>query len=185
MKRNELYLKLSKLDSRGRRIFNLEDLGKIMGISSKHVLDSTLYRETRMSSPVLTRVAHGVYMNNLTRNPKTNIIEEIARVLRRGSHNYVSFESALSEHGRISQIPQDYVSVATTGNSGRFQTAFGMIEFTKVRRTPVEIAKAAVDVGRPLPIAKVDVALEDLQVIGRNLHLVLPEEQPELGGLFG
>lgn len=181
MKQSDLLYSLSDLDRRGRRIFTVDDLGKIMGISSTRVLESTLYREVRKKKPLLARVAHGIYMNALSQRPMTHINEEIARALRRGSRNYVSFESALSEHGRISQIPVGTLTVATTGRPGRFTTPYGMIEFTQVKHSPVMIAKNVADTSRPLPVAHEEFALDDLKSVKRNLHLVI--EEPE-GDLF-
>ncbi|MFG6082254.1 hypothetical protein ACEUZ9_002898 [Paracoccus litorisediminis] len=179
MNSNDLMFQLNRLDKRGRRVFTIEDMGKITGIANQRSLESWLYREVRKEKPLLRRVAHGVYMNAYSTRPSTNLIEEVARTLRRGAHNYVSFESALSEHGRISQIPVGHLTVATTGNAGRFQTDFGIIEFTRVRHDRVEIATRANEVGRPLPLASEELALHDLTEAQRNLHLVLPEVQED------
>lgn len=187
MKQSDLLYSLSELDRRGRRVFTVDDMAKIMGITSARTLESTLYREVRKKKPLLARVAHGVYMNALSQKPMTHIQEEIARALRRGARNYVSFESALSEHGRISQIPVGTLTVATTGRAGRFTTPYGMIEFTQVKHSAVTIAKNVLDTSRPLAVANEDFALEDLKAAKRNLHLVIeePEEDEELTSMPG
>lgn len=59
--------------------------------------------------------------------------------MRSGHTSYLSYESALAEFGSISQVPAVYI-VATTGNSGQYQTPYGDIEFTHTSRSEVEIS---------------------------------------------
>ena len=47
-------------------------------------------------------------------------------------HGYVSFISALSRHGVISQIPQ-VLTIATTGHSRSLQSPLGAFEFLKLK----------------------------------------------------
>jgi len=179
MKRDTLLQRLNHFDQQdGRRIYTIKDLGKLL-FAGDRALESFLYREVRRSAPILRRVAHGVYMFAYTTRPLTHVHEEIARTLRRGDHNYVSFESALSEYGRISQIPAGALTVATTGNPGRFKTSFGYIEFTRVSRKAFDLPSITHELKRPLPMATEAAAIEDLRAEGRNLHLLLEPEHDD------
>jgi hypothetical protein len=106
------------------------------------------------------------------RNPGW-IIEEIAKALRPGKLCYVSLESMLSEHGVISQIPMNYLTVMTTGASGKHATPFGVIEFTHTKRAVADVLNRCVVMsGRPLRIAKKNAAVQDLMRVGRNIDMI-------------
>ena len=179
MKMTELQEKLNDWDQQGRRVFTVSDLRKIFP-SGKH--DSFLVQLRKLASmdrPVIKRAARGVYVYNKTSRPTTNLIEEIAKTIRRGCHNYVSLETALSEHGQISQIPVGLLTVMTTGRSGKFQTDWGDIEFTHTHQPWHEFIDELQDVGRPLKLASPERALRDIRRVGRNIQLLVPE--PEKG----
>ena len=157
-------------DNNNRIVFNTADLAKVFHEDSPRALKAGLKR--LVSREILLRPVRGVYLYALSRNRDGNLIEQIARVLRRGEYNYVSLESALSEHGAISQIPLDRLTVMTTGRSGRYATTFGIIEFTHTKRRPGEILQGVRDIGRPLKFATAATAWRDLKRVGRNTHLV-------------
>lgn len=170
---------LSEWDQKGRRVFLMEDLRKLFPDRSDKTFAETLRR--LVAKEILERGANGVYINPRSTRPKTNLIEEIATALRRGCWSYVSLESALSEHGAISQIPISYLTVMTTGRSGVFQTGYGTIEFTHTKRAPIDIIEGTADVGRPLRLASPLTAWRDLQRVGRNLHMVSSSDLEDLG----
>lgn len=171
---------LHRWDHAGRRVFTQRDLGKILDGSPGRALELRLQR--MVDRGVLVRAARGVYALAESSRSKTDLIEEVAVALRPGDWNYISLESALSEHGWISQIPVGRVTVMTTGRSGSFTTPWGVIEFTHTTRDPATILEDTVDTGRPLRMAKVETALRDLRRVGRNLHLVVPpDEDPSFG----
>lgn len=177
MNKSQFMLSLDLWDRQGRRVFTMPDLRKIFSSDSEKALKAQLSRFCSETEPVVSRAIRGVYVNLRSRQPATHLLEEIARTIRRGSHNYISLESALSEHGRISQIPVSRLTVMTTGRSAEYQTPWGTIEFTHTDRDPGEFLADLVDVGRPLRLAGPDRALRDLRRVGRNLHLV--QDEPE------
>lgn len=134
----------------------------------------------QQEDPVIKRAARGVYVYNWSRRPQTDLPEEIAKTIRRGHYNYVSRESALSEHGWISQIPVKQLTVMTTGRSAEFKTPWGIIEFTHTKLPWTEFVDDLRDVGRPLKIATPERALRDLKSSGRNLSLVRPQIEEDL-----
>ncbi|MEQ7871603.1 hypothetical protein V6R97_13200 [Chromohalobacter salexigens] len=119
---------------------------------------------------MLEAVSRGVYVYKLSRNH--DLLERIAKTMRRGEYSYVSLESALSEYGAISQIPVDRLTVMTTGRKGEYRTPYGTIEFTHTKRSVPQLLDRMRDVGRPLRLATPQAAWADLKRVGRNTHLV-------------
>lgn len=178
---------LMEWDARGREVFSVDDLRAMFPERSPKTFAAGLRRLVRQG--VLQRVARGVYVNPLSRQPKSYLVEKIAVCFRRGGYSYVSLESALSEFGVISQIPMSRITVMTTGRAGVIRTPYGVIEFTHTARPWRDILEnTLVMEGRPLRIARVETALRDIRRVGRNLHLVnetyyreILEEQAETG----
>lgn len=105
-----------------------------------------------------------------------DLLERVAKTLRRGEYNYISLESALSEYGVISQVSVGRITVVTTGRKGEYKTPYGVIEFTHTKRSVTDILAGVLDRGHPLRIATKEAALRDLKRVGRNTHLIDPEE---------
>ena len=175
MKQADAIHRLYDLSVAGRYVFSTQDLKKIFFESNLRAFEAGLSR--LVSHQILERVAYGVYLFTLSTERKSAFtIERIAKTLRRGEYSYISLESALSEYGVISQIPLTYLTVMTTGRKGEFFTPYGTIEFVHTKRRGSDILRATNDVGRPLRLAKQATALRDLKRVGRNLHLVQPDE---------
>jgi len=171
---------LHRWDRAGRILFTTSDLQKILSRKSQRAFELQVQGLT--SRGVLKRAARGVYVLADSAHPKTHMLEAIAAHLRRGQYNYLSLESALSEHGWISQIPVGRITVMTTGRRGEIKTIFGTIEYTHTDREVDAILSGSIDAGRPLRIATAATALRDLRRVGRNLHLVeIPEDENETG----
>lgn len=185
MRLSELSRNLAKWDMQGRRVFTISDIRKMFPDDQTDSFLVQLRLVAAGENPVIRRACRGVYVYNRSSRPKTDLIEEIARTIRRGHHSYVSLESALSEHGWISQIPVGRLTVITTGRSGEFRTPWGDIEFTHTERPLASFAPDLVDIGRPLRMANPERALTDLKRVGRNTHLVQPitDEEPEYAQL--
>ena len=174
---------LAEWDRRGRIVFTLSDFRKLFPHRSDKTLSESLRRLVR--DGLLERAANGVFVNPLSSRSRAGLLEEVARAIRSGEYNYLSLECALSEWGVISQIPQAYLTIMTTGRKGAFDTPYGTIEFTHTRRSAANIAKNTVWRDRPLRLATARAALRDLRRVGRNLHLVdldeMQEYPPEAG----
>jgi len=161
---------LAKYDKQGRYIFTNSDLAKIFHEDTKRALRAGIQR--LVESKILIRASNGVYVNNLSQSRDSNLLEQLAKTIRRGEYNYVSLESALSEYGAISQIPVDRLTIMTTGRKGEYKSPFGTIEFTHTKRSPNEILNHTEIIGRPLRFANKVSAYRDLKRVGRNIHLV-------------
>ncbi|WP_216093498.1 type IV toxin-antitoxin system AbiEi family antitoxin [Xanthomonas euvesicatoria] len=122
------------------------------------------------------RLAPGLYQNPFLPAPAW-ALERLAARLRPDDFFYVSLESALSEYGRISQLPTR-LTLVTTGSPYLFETPLGVIEFNRGKRSFAELqARLTFAPERKIYFASEALALEDLQIAGRNLDLVLPEEE--------
>ena len=177
MKTTDAIKTFTDFDRKGRAVYTTGDLRKIFHKDNERAFSEGLRR--LVSEKILERAARGVYYYALSNQPRTHLLEKIGSFLRRGEWNYISLESALSEYGRISQIPVDRITVVTTGRKGEVSTPFGVIEFTHTQRPVEEIMTGTLDVGRPLRLATEATALRDLRRVGRNLSLVLDEEPDE------
>lgn len=157
-------------DRQGRQVFTHADLARLFAGDSPKTLQIAVDRLVRRGA--LLRAARGIYVFAYGRFRPSEILEQVARAMRRGCYNYVSLESALSEYGAISQIPVDRLTVMTTGRKGVYKTPWGVIEFTHTARPVRELVHRMRDVGRPLRLATPQAAWEDLKRVGRNTHLV-------------
>lgn len=120
---------------------------------------------------VLVRAAKGVYVNPVARSQPTDVRLGLVPYLRPGEVSYVSLEFRLSEVGAISQIASA-LTLMTTGSSHRFDTPWGVIDFTHSDRSePLADGVEFVE-GGSVPIAMVERAYRDLKRVGRNLDLV-------------
>lgn len=176
----EAMRRLVDLAESGRIAFAKADLREVFHEDHAASFNSTINRLVK--ERVLHRVANAVYINIL-KQPTVDTLEEVARVIRRGCYNYVSLESALSEYGVISQVPQ-CLTVMTTGRKGWFSTPMGSIRFTHTSRPISDILQNTVDVGRPLRFACKEAALRDLRRVGRSADLVYQMESAERGEAF-
>ena len=130
---------------------------------------------------LLERVARGVYLNRAAPPMGRRGLGTVVNHLRAGHLSYLSYESTLAEFGSISQVPAVFI-VATTGNSGQYQTRHGDIEFTHTSRPEVEILRnTEFDERTNLLVASPELAYEDLRrVRPGNLHLVDEETHAEV-----
>lgn len=171
MKKIELIRKLSELDRRGVHIVARRDIEKMFPDKTEKAMEKSLQR--MVADGLLQRVARGLYLNPAATSKNRRVAEEIAKALRPGCLSCVSLESILSEHGAISQIPVNRMTVMTTGTSGVVDTPFGTIEFTHTKRGGAQIIKrTTLSKGRPLRIATKQTAIRDLLRVGRNAIMI-------------
>ena len=169
----------NEMDGLGKYIYRNSDLRTLFSKDSDRNFIDTITRLVKKN--VLVRAANGVFVYDAAKNKDSNILEDIAKNIRRGQYNYLSLESALSEYGVISQIPTGHITVMTTGRKGIFETAWGNIEFIHTERSPLEIVqRSSVLETRNIRLAMPDLALEDLKRVNRNLHLVSIEDYKEI-----
>lgn len=171
MRRPVLQQTLRHLAQRGRwcvseatlRTFHPEPTNTFRTAMARHVRERAI-----------DRVAPGLYLNPYA-PPPAWALERLATHLRPNDSLYVSLESALHEHGWISQVPSR-LTIMTSGRTYEYTTALGTIEFVHTARAPSQWRhRAAFVPDRRIHVASPELALEDLRRVGRNLDLVDPE----------
>lgn len=178
MKKIQAIQVLREFDQKKRFVFSKNDLAKLFPEDISKTLEEGLKRLVK--DGLLVRACRGVYVNAHAQSMDSYVIEHIAKTLRRGEYNYVSLESMLSEYGVISQIPVDRLTIMTTGRTGTYKTAYGVIEFTHTKRSVNEILNSIhVTKDRPLRIATKQTAIRDLKRVGRNTNLLQQEDENE------
>jgi len=175
MNRLQLQTTLKQWDQHGKYVFSMHELTKLFSNDKPKTLSEAINRHTKEG--LIERACRSVYVNTNARSYDRFTLERIAILLRSGYYNYISLESALSEHGVISQIPIDRLTIMTTGRSGVCQTTYGKIEFTHTQRTINTILNGSLKIeGKPLRMATKQTAWRDLKRVGRNTHLVNLDE---------
>lgn len=162
-------------DKQGKFVFTKHELRKLFPEDTLKTFEEGLVRLVK--NRLLQRACRGVYVYPTAQSFNGYVIEHVAIALRQGHYNYLSLESMLSEYGVISQIPIDRLTVMTTGRSGVYKTAFGVIEFTHTKRPIADIIQHIKSVAnRPLRLASKEIAWRDLKRVGRNTEMVNLEE---------
>jgi len=152
-------------------LFTNTSLAMLLGCDNDDTFRSFLGKACRNGT--LKRVAKGIYINPLSPpNPRT-VLYHVANLLRWSHFNYVSLESQLSHLGLISQIPINYLTIMTTGTKGRFDTDYGVIEFTHTKRSASALKNGVYyDEGISMFRALPERAEADLRRVGRNVGLL-------------
>lgn len=168
MNRTKLHHTLRDLAAKGRWCVSEATLQRLTG-AKLNTIRVSLSRHVRQGH--LDRLAPGLYLNAYAKLPST-AVERVAAYLRPDDFFYVSLESALHEHGLISQIP-NRLTLMTTGRSHTYTLPLGVIEFVHTKR-PLAAwrGRVSLDLRRQIHVASADLALEDLRHVKRNLDLV-------------
>jgi len=168
MKRRDLMQKLDEVDRRGVWAFTPATFSALLGDPEKNYLKLMMKRLADQG--VLIRAARGVYVNPHARSMPNDVRRGLIRFLRPRELSYVSLESRLSEVGAISQVATA-LTCMTTGSPGRFDTPWGVIEFTHTdRHIAVGTDVHARDDG--VLEATVERSARDLRRVGRNTDLI-------------
>ena len=150
--------------------WSVADLQKVLGYKSRKTLLVVLHR--LVGQGVLTRMRRGIYRISI-HSTDTAVV---ANLLYRPS--YLSFESALSRYGILSQIPYT-VTLATTRRSKK----------TTMEGTAVEYRQLRADlffghrIDKGLDIAEPEKALLDSLYLMKRGRLSLALDELDLSGL--
>ena len=165
--------RLMKMDDAGRAVYSTGDLARLFGEPrSSARLSGTLTR--LVSEGILSRPTRGVYVFAPARSLDASVLARIALVARAGETCVESFETAASKHGLISQAYGRFLTVATTGRSGRIESDWGRIEFVHVSATSEYLRdNSRAREGLPMRIATETLCLAHLKRSGRAHELLL------------
>jgi len=150
--------------------WSVADLQKILGYKSRQTLLVVLHR--LVSSGVLTRIRRGIYRVSI--NSAEGAL--LANLLYTPS--YLSFESALSRHGILSQIPYS-VTMATTRRSKKMILDGTAVEYRQLQRDLF----FGHHLEKGLDIAEPEKALLDALYLMKRGKLSLALEELDLSGL--
>ena len=163
----------------GKVLFTSHDVALLVPQKTSAAKKMLLNRLSK--NGILLRLTKGLYLYNRAELSTQDILFQCAAYLRRRYISYLSQESILSEHGIISQIPMNYITMMTNGRSGIFRIAHhGTIEFTHLKRNIADILpQLDVDGDYHCLRAPVQLAYQDLKLARRNLDLIDIEELNE------
>ncbi|WP_288389549.1 hypothetical protein [uncultured Alteromonas sp.] len=126
---------------------------------------------------VLEKVCRGIWSFPKSKYYTTTDLRYLPHLLRQTDINYISLESVLSKHSIISQQMFDYLTVMTTGRSGKFSTPMGMLELIHTKRDPLKLLTETFPIQNvPIREATIARAWKDLKNVGRNINIVDTEE---------
>jgi len=162
--------KLRALATAERCIFSSSDLAGIVPESSQFSV--LLSRATKAG--ILERLCRGIYFYPHADYSIGNILYHSAARLRADHLLYLSFESVLSDHGIISQIPMQWITLMTSGRGNVIDCGkYGQIEFIHTSQKPTELAsQLSYDAQRRLWVASVAQAMRDMKAAHRPMDLI-------------
>ncbi len=171
-----LFQGLAQLASADGGVFATQDLRALLPSLSDGAFKTLLSRATdrQQAGERLQRVCRGVYAYGRAAESSGLLLFHVAAVLRANGFNYISFETALSAQGLISQVPMNWVSIMSSGRSSIVPCgAWGTIEFVHTSRQPHDVADQLVyDSACRLWRASPALALRDMRATRRSLDLV-------------
>ena len=161
-------------------LFALSDLRAAMPDLSDAALHVLLNRA--VGKKVLARVCRGIYVREQAMTNDGLLLFHVAVRLRANAFNYISLESALSDAGVISQLPQQWVTIMSSGRSNTISCGrWGNIEFVHTRNTPQKVAeRVSYDTRCGMWRATIDLALQDMRRARRPMDLINRELADEL-----
>lgn len=170
---------LAVLADRDRCVFSASDLVGAIPDSGGRI-SVLLSRATKAG--LLKRVCRGIYYYPQRDYPIGNLLYHAAARLRSKEFQYLSLESVLSDHGVISQIPFQWITLMTSGRSNVIHCGdYGRIEFVHTAQTAREVAgNLTYHAERRLWSASVRQAMRDMKATQRSLDLVDREVLDEL-----
>ncbi|TVQ21348.1 MAG: hypothetical protein EA383_17260 [Spirochaetaceae bacterium] len=153
-------------------LFTVQDLHSLFPDRTEEAMRVLLGRAVR--SGLLERVCHGLYLYPRVAYPKGRVLYHAAARARCREFNYLSLESVLSDHGVISQVPVQHITLMSSGRSYRMRCGtYGTVEFIHTNRKPERIS-AELHFDRRIQLwrASVALAVEDMRHTRRATDLI-------------
>ncbi len=168
----ELRSTLQRLADEEHYLFSASDVRALFPGQSYDAFRRLLSRA--VDAGVLERVCRSIYIVPHAPYQRGYELFHAAARLRAGTLTYISLETALSDAGIISQVPVGRITLMSKGRTSIVSCGrFGEIEFRHTDREPNQISDGLVyDPACRLWRANPELALRDLQAVGRSLDLV-------------
>lgn len=175
-----LYQGLDSLTSSDRFLFTAADMRVLLPELSQGAFRALLSRAAKGQR--LERVCRGIYLYLPAWSSDGRLLFHVAARLRAHEFNYISLETALSDCGIISQVPQSWLTLMSSGRSSVIDCGrWGHIEFVHTRQNPSAIAEQlAYDTACGMWRASPAQALRDMKAARRSMDLIDWEVADEL-----
>lgn len=153
-------------------LFSLEDFLSLFPDFTVENLRMLLSRCAQRG--ILERVCKGIYLYPKADYDSSSLLFAVAAKLRCAHFNYVSFETVLSRHGLISQLPLGWIVVMTRGRRGIINCGrFGSVEFIHTQNVSEKsLSQLHLDSATGMWWASPQLALQDMKKARRPLDLV-------------
>lgn len=153
-------------------LFTLSDLRASLPTASPGAFKVLMSRAEK--SGLFQRVCRGIYLYPKVEYQRGLLLFHAAARLRANEFNYISFETALSDAGVISQVPINWITLMSTGRSNVIRCGdWGTIEFVHTSQKADDLKnQLEYDKLCHLWRASVTLALRDMKAARRNLDLI-------------
>jgi len=165
---------LEAQDKQDNFVFHIRDLKRLFQYKENPAFYAAL--RNFVNKGLLKKAGRSIYVFSKTHQNETAILNKLVLAFRQGEYCYTSLETVLSEHGVISQMLLDRITVMTTGRAGTFKTPWGVIEYTHTSRNVLNFWQELRTGIQGLKEATVEIAWRDLKRVGRNVNMVDQEE---------
>lgn len=157
--------------TKDRYLFKLQDLRGLCPELSDAAFKSLMHRS--VTSNIFVHVCRGIYAYRKAIAPGV-LLFHAAALLRSSYFNYLSLETILSQHGVISQIPMNWISLMSSGRSAIISCGkFGTIEYVHTKRKVEKITPHLIyDPRYRVWCADVSLALRDMRATHRSQDLI-------------
>lgn len=154
-------------------LFNVQDFYPLFPDFTEENLRMLLSRATK--NEILERICKGIYLYPKSGYDSSIVLFKVAAKLRADYLNYVSLESVLSESGAVSQQLLGWITVMTTGRSGKISCGrFGTVELIHTAKPAEKVMPLLrLDARTGMWWANEKLALQDMKVAKRNSDLII------------
>lgn len=169
---SRLYTGLDALAAPERYLFTPSDMRALVPDISDAAYRALLSRAA--NGERLERVCRGLYLYHPAKPVFGRLLFHAAARLRAHEFNYISLETALSDSGVISQVPQNWITLMSSGRSNIIQCGrWGVIEFVHTRQTATALTSQLIyDSNCGLWRATTALAIRDMRATKRSLDLI-------------
>lgn len=163
---------IESLASDDHCLFTLSDLRASLPAISSGAFKVLLSRAEK--SGLFKRICRGLYLYPKVQYQRGLLLFHAAARLRADEFNYISFETALSDAGVISQVPINWITLMSSGRSNVIRCGdWGTIEFIHTSKKPNDLNEhLEYDQRCRLWRASVALALRDMKTTRRDLDLI-------------
>ncbi|MBR6340367.1 MAG: hypothetical protein IKR64_00555 [Treponema sp.] len=154
-------------------LFNVQDFYSLFPNFTEENLRMLLSRASK--NGILERICKGIYLYPKSGYDSSLLLFKVAAKFRADCMNYVSLESVLCETGKISQQLIGWITVMTTGRSGKIKCGrFGTVELIHTSKSMKKLMPhLRLDARTGLWWADEELALQDMKTAKRNFDLIV------------